>query len=130
MSSNIQLKRVCQCCGKVFTARTTVTRCCSDACAKKLYKQRQRQSNIEQSNQDTRDTILVPTEPVQKIKPSAYVPADLIDVITLSAATGIGRTTLFRLMKEKGFPKIKIGRLVRFHKQTVIDYLINKYGNL
>ena len=39
MASNIKVQKICQQCGKEFTARTTVTRCCGDACAKKAYKE-------------------------------------------------------------------------------------------
>ncbi|WP_431218056.1 hypothetical protein ACQ86N_02235 [Puia sp. P3] len=51
MSSNIRLKRVCEHCGKVFTAKTTVTKFCSDECAKKNYKLRQKATAIAESNQ-------------------------------------------------------------------------------
>ena len=40
MSSNIAIQRICQHCGKEFTARTTVTQYCSDDCAKRAYKAR------------------------------------------------------------------------------------------
>jgi len=50
MSSNIEVQRVCQLCGKKFTARTTVTKYCSDRCSKKAYKLRYRESKILQSN--------------------------------------------------------------------------------
>jgi excisionase family DNA binding protein len=49
MSSNIKVQRICQYCGKEFTARTTVTQYCSDNCAKRAYKARQRESKIEES---------------------------------------------------------------------------------
>lgn len=53
MSSNITVIRVCEHCGKDFTARTTVTRFCSDLCAKRNYKQRQKEKKINQSNKET-----------------------------------------------------------------------------
>ena len=46
MSSNISIQKVCEYCGKDFTAKTTVTRCCSDDCAKKAYKARKRAEKI------------------------------------------------------------------------------------
>ena len=53
MSSNISVIRVCEHCGKDFTARTTVTRFCSDLCGKRNYKQRQKEKKINQSNKET-----------------------------------------------------------------------------
>jgi excisionase family DNA binding protein len=53
MGSNIRVQRICQYCGKEFTARTTVTKYCGDTCAKKAYKQGLRQAKIEQSDIET-----------------------------------------------------------------------------
>jgi len=53
MSSNITVIRVCEHCGNDFTARTTVTRFCGDLCAKRNYKQRQKEKKISQSNKET-----------------------------------------------------------------------------
>ena len=50
MSSNIRVQRICQFCGKEFTARTTVTKYCSDVCAKRAYKARKRTEKVEISN--------------------------------------------------------------------------------
>ncbi|NGM71675.1 helix-turn-helix domain-containing protein [Sphingobacterium sp. SGL-16] len=53
MSSNISVIRVCENCGEDFTARTTVTRFCSDLCGKRNYNQRQKEKKINQSNKET-----------------------------------------------------------------------------
>jgi len=53
MSSNIQVQRICQHCGNEFTARTTVTKYCSDTCSKRAYKARVRAGKVEQSNKET-----------------------------------------------------------------------------
>ncbi|WP_431217949.1 helix-turn-helix transcriptional regulator [Puia sp. P3] len=55
---------------------------------------------------------------------------ELIDIKILCAITTIPERTMYRLVKDKDFPKLKIGRSVRFHKETVIQYLINKYGKI
>jgi excisionase family DNA binding protein len=55
MASKIHLQRICQQCGKQFTARTTVTKNCSDACAKKAYKLKLRNTKIETSNSETQE---------------------------------------------------------------------------
>ncbi|WP_207424950.1 helix-turn-helix domain-containing protein [Pedobacter sp. SYSU D00535] len=60
MSSNIQVKRICQHCGVEFLAKTTVTQYCSDRCGKRAYKQRIRDSKIQKSDQETEEKKLVP----------------------------------------------------------------------
>ena len=60
MSSNIRIQRVCQHCGSEFTAKTTVTRYCGDACAKRAYKARKKAEKIDSSNEETKQVILQP----------------------------------------------------------------------
>jgi predicted DNA-binding transcriptional regulator AlpA len=129
MSSNLHLKRICEHCGNVFTARTTVTKFCSDDCAKKNYKLRQKKSAIAQSNLETKEKI-TKRQPVSKSGTTPLEQMELIDIKILCAITTIGERTLYRLMKEKDFPKLKIGTAIKFHKETVIKYLIDKYGNV
>jgi DNA-binding transcriptional regulator YiaG len=38
MSSKIRIVKICEYCKNEFVARTTVTNCCSDTCAKRFYK--------------------------------------------------------------------------------------------
>jgi excisionase family DNA binding protein len=70
MSSNIKIQRVCQYCGNEFTARTTVTKTCSDNCAKRLYKQRQKAAKIEESN---KETFAVKAKPIEVIKAKEFL---------------------------------------------------------
>lgn len=62
MSSNLKIERICEHCGKAFTARTTVTRFCGDNCAKAAYKARQREAKIKASNEQTTAIKLKPME--------------------------------------------------------------------
>ncbi len=62
MSSNIKVQRICQHCGKLFTARTTVTRYCGDTCAKRAYKSRLRDEKVNKANTETMRIINQPME--------------------------------------------------------------------
>lgn len=94
MSSNIQIKRVCEQCGKSFLARTTVTRFCSHKCNSRFYKLQQKQKKIESSNAVTRNTILQ-QEPAAD-NPTTILSKELLNVKELSVVTIIHRrwTTL------------------------------------
>jgi excisionase family DNA binding protein len=46
MSSNITVNRICECCGNVFQAKTTVTKYCSKLCNKRHAKQKARAEKI------------------------------------------------------------------------------------
>ena len=53
MSSNIRILRICEFCRNEFVARTTVTQCCSDACAKRLYKAKKRNGAMSRAKLET-----------------------------------------------------------------------------
>ena len=40
------VKKICECCGKEFEAGKTITRCCSDYCSKKAYKEAMRKKRL------------------------------------------------------------------------------------
>lgn len=54
MSSNIQIEKVCQWCGKNFIARTTQTAYCSKRCAEHAYKDRKRKEKMERCKEEVR----------------------------------------------------------------------------
>ena len=54
MSSNLTVKKVCDHCGNVFIAKTTVTKYCSKKCNSRNYTQKQREEKIGVSDQTFR----------------------------------------------------------------------------
>jgi excisionase family DNA binding protein len=52
MSSNIEVQRICEHCGKEFIARTTKTRYCEKKCNSAAYKKKEREKKIVLSNHD------------------------------------------------------------------------------
>ena len=70
MSSNIQVQRICQHCNNEFTARTTVTKYCSDTCNKRAYKARLKVSKIETSNEQTQQ---IKNQPLEELKTKEFL---------------------------------------------------------
>jgi excisionase family DNA binding protein len=93
MSSNIFTQRVCQFCGKEFTARTTVTKYCSTKCNSRDYKKRLRDKNINRSEKETVNTKLQRLVSIQD--------KDILSLKEAALLLGISRTTLYR-MRTKG----------------------------
>lgn len=54
----------------------------------------------------------------------------LINVKELSVLTGISRRSIFNLMADDSFPRIKIGRKLLFDKNQVLEFIKTKYGNV
>ncbi|KAF0237436.1 MAG: excisionase family DNA binding domain-containing [Prolixibacteraceae bacterium] len=66
MSTKIEVIRICQHCGKEFTARTTTTAYCSLHCNRIAYKAKQRAEKIEASNKETQRIKNLPIEELKK----------------------------------------------------------------
>ncbi len=128
MSSNIRIKKVCQHCNKLFTAKTTVTKYCSDTCAKKAYKIRMKEIKVVVSNNQTKNEML------QTISTSRNedkrVIKELVSIKELTVIVGLSESTLFRLIKDKKFPRLKVGKRLLFNKESVINYMNFKYGTI
>lgn len=90
MSSNIQVQRICQHCGKEFTARTTVTKFCGDDCAKRAYKARQKNVKIEASNSETQR---IKSKPIEQIKEKEF-----LTVTQVSKLIGCSRQNVYKLI--------------------------------
>lgn len=113
MSSNIQLKKTCVECGNQFIARTTVTRSCSNSCAKKNWKKRQREKKIKEA---------IKSE--EKIKPQHIKNSDLKDkeifsVKEASIFIGVSKSTIYRLFDDKTLIKVKVRSRVFITKKNI-----------
>jgi len=126
MSSNIQIKRICDHCNAVFMAKTTVTRFCSHRCNSRAHKARIKQLKVQVSNQQTGQAITGSASVINDLLGSKT----LISVKELSALSGLSQRTLFRVMKDESFPKLKVGKRLLFPKESVINYMNSKFGTL
>lgn len=71
MSSNLRIIKVCEFCKQEFIARKTTTQTCSDPCAKRLYKLRQREKAVCQAEVET----------MVKQKPETFITDEQVKVI-------------------------------------------------
>jgi excisionase family DNA binding protein len=100
MSSNIRILRCCQLCGISFTAKTTVTKFCSDTCAKRAYKERIKLRKINKSNQETE----LENEFNPLIQQKEY-----LNIKEASILIGASRWTIYRLIEDGKLKAAKIG---------------------
>lgn len=114
MASKIAVQRVCERSGEAFVAKTTVTRFCSDYCAKRAYKTRKRKAKIEGSNLETGQKIQWPILEIQA--------KEFFSVADVCVLFSVGPTTVWRLCKSGKIKSVKIGRR-RFIKRSAIDKL-------
>lgn len=113
MSSNIRLEKTCQHCNERFIAKTTVTKYCSDNCAKRAYKKRKRSEKIE-------------TAVKLEENPLKYDPLlSQKEFLTIKEACnllGASRWTIYRLIENDKLNSAKLGRKTII-KRSDIDAL-------
>ena len=115
MSSNIRVQRICAYCGNEFTARTTVSRTCSDNCAKRLYKQKQRAEKIAASD---KQTMLIKTKPIEEIKSKEF-----LTVRDLSKLLSCSVRTAYRLIENGNIKAVNLSKRKTTIKRSEIDKL-------
>lgn len=115
MSSNIKVQRICQYCGKEFTARTTKTQFCGDNCAKRAYKARLRNAKIQVSNIETKK---IKEKPITEIKSKEFLTIKDVAIL-LNCST----RTAYRLTKQGTIKSIRLTERKTLVKRTEIDKL-------
>ena len=115
MSSNIRLLRVCMHCGNDFTARTTVTKYCSDLCSKRAYKARLRTSKIEASDNQTQ---LIKSKPIEEIRTKEFLTVrDIAKLFSCSIRTA------YRLIENQTLNAVNIAQRKTLIHRSEIDRL-------
>jgi excisionase family DNA binding protein len=116
MSSNIKVQRICQHCSNEFTARTTVTKYCSDKCSKAAYKARKRAEKVKQSNAET---TRIKNQPIEQLKAKEF-----LSINEVCQLVGISRRTVYRLIEQGDLKKIKVGSRTLI-KRLALNMLLN-----
>lgn len=119
MSTNIKVQRICEYCGKEFTAKTTVTRFCSKQCNGKANKSRIKALKIEASNQATKQ---IRNKPMEELKAKAF-----LSISETSRLVGISRRTIYRMIERGDIKKGKAGRRTIIRRS---DLELNIFGDL
>ena len=119
MSSNIRIERICEWCGKQFTAQTTVTRFCSKRCSEHAYKERLRQKKISLSNQETAHN----SREKESRNKEFLSPSETAQYL------GVGRTYIYDCINRGKIKVTRIGRKTLISKadiQAMFDFLTPK----
>ena len=115
MSSNIQVQRICKHCHTEFTAKTTVTQYCGDACAKKAYKVRLKEAKIAASDSET---FHVRTQPLHELKAKEF-----LTVRDISILLNCSIRTAYRLINTGHIKSVNISERKTLIKRSEIDKL-------
>lgn len=111
MSSNLRIQRICQYCGSEFTSKTTVTRTCSDKCAKRLYKKKKRDAKIEVSNEQTKRIV---SKPMEELSSKAF-----LSISETCKLLSMSRWTIWRAIKRNELSSAKIGKKIIIRRADI-----------
>jgi len=117
MSSNMRILKICEFCQNEFVAKTTVTQCCSDACAKRLYKVKKRNGAISRTKMET----MLKREPEAFITEGQVRAIQVKELLTLKEAAlllNVSPLTLRRWTLAGKVKSQKVGRKHMFRKGT------------
>lgn len=109
MSSNIRIEKTCLFCGELFIAKTTVTKHCSDDCAKRAYKKKKRQEKI----QEVDSNIALPLSE-DNIHSKAF-----LSIKETCRLLGASRWTIYRMIARKELKSAKIGTRTIINKDDI-----------
>jgi predicted DNA-binding protein (UPF0251 family) len=101
MSSNIRVQKICEYCGEEYTAKTLVTRFCSNVCNRKDYKYLKRQERLNAYNKKQTETN-APTEILNNMVQEYYELGEAALIMRVS------KRTLHRLIAQRKLKKKKL----------------------
>jgi excisionase family DNA binding protein len=118
MSSNIFIQRICDHCSKEFTARTTVTKFCSNPCAKRAYKARKQAEKIKQSDSET---LLIKNKPIEDLKAKEF-----LSVKDIALLLGCSTRTAYRLIDSGKLNAVNLSERLTRVKRAELNKLMEK----
>lgn len=107
---------ICQYCKNTFVAKTTVTKYCSNSCAKQSWKKRKQQEKVKAINKETKKTITLPFEQL-KVK-------EFLTIGEACKLLSISRWTVWRKIKNDDIKVSKIGSRTII-RRTELDKILN-----
>lgn len=118
MSSNIEIQKYCEHCSKLFTAKTTVTRYCSDDCAKRAYKARKRAEKI---NSAIVEVKKIEQKPIEDLRQREF-----LTVTQVSKLIGCSRQNVYKLINAGKLKATNILEKKTIVQRSDIDSLFNQ----
>ena len=118
MSSNIKIQRICQHCGNEFTARTTTTQYCGDACSKRAYKVRLRALKVEVSNKETQQ---IKSKPIEELKAKEF-----LTVREVARLLNCSVRSAYYYIESGTIKAVNLGQRVTRVKRSEIDKLFEQ----
>ena len=125
MSSNINVERICECCGKKFIAHAFRTRFCSKKCTKQVYVAKIRTQKTEHvvkevKEIETKNNIQYINE-IQVIQAKEY-----ININETAKLLNICRRSVYNILTKEQISVIHIGRRILIERKDIENYIASR----
>ena len=111
MEKNKTYLKVCQFCGKEFSAYKSTTKCCSDSCAKRLYKQQKRERLLQNEKQVVKDRI------AQDLQQQVF-----LSISDAARLLNVSRPTMMNIINARGLCVHSTSkRMIRINKDELLQ---------
>ncbi|MCD8417818.1 helix-turn-helix domain-containing protein [Tenacibaculum finnmarkense] len=117
MSSNIRVQKVCLNCNIEFTAKTTVTKYCSNKCGKSAWKKRKQAEKVQKVNKATRRKITAPKIEVN-IKDKEFLTVKEVAILL-----NCTNRTVYHLIDTKKLKAVNLGKRITRVKRIHLNKL-------
>lgn len=87
MTGSFEYKKVCKCCGKIFTAYTSTTKYCSATCSKRGHKAEMRDKRLQAESEEIREHNR------QKL-----LSQEFLSITSAAALLSISRPTIYKMI--------------------------------
>jgi len=123
MSSNLEIKKKCECCKKVFVAKTTTTRYCSHKCNSKAYKanKSKTKSSVLQKEHSIKSQALKSVEELQK--------QDFFSVAETAMLLGLSRQTIYNFIADNKLKASHVTNRVCIIRRSDIDSMCDDFND-
>lgn len=119
MSSNIRILKKCEFCNNEFIARTTVTKTCSDPCAKRLYKLKEKEKKVKAAElQEVKKRV--PETFITEAEIRAIQAKELLSLKEAAFLLHISPLTMRRWILIGKIKSIKVGKKHLLHKEVIL----------
>ena len=119
MSSNMKIVKICEACNREYIAKTTTSKTCSEACAKRNYAMKKRNEKIAQAEKEVENKrrlkVTIAVDQIQLIQAKQYLTLKEAAVLLNVSPLTLRRWTLDGKMNAQ-----KVGKKWMYQKERLV----------
>jgi excisionase family DNA binding protein len=120
MSSNMRIVKICAFCKQEFIARKTTTETCSDPCAKRLYKVKQKEKAIQRAKLET-EVKRMPYAYITEEQVKAIQSKEWLTLVEAALLMNVSPLTLRRWTLAGKVQSKKVGKKHMFRNSDLLE---------